>query len=68
MQSSDIKKAISNMGGATRAGNVLQVSTNTVHKWIRNGVIPNIVKAKRVAEESGFDLWSLRPRYIQEVK
>lgn len=63
MKSTEIKKAIFNMGGATRAGITLQVSTNTVHQWIRKGVIPNLDKAEKVAEASGFDLALLRPRF-----
>jgi hypothetical protein len=58
-----IKQAIHNMGGATRAGILLQVSTNTIHKWVRNGVIPRLDKAVQVSDASGFDLALLRPRF-----
>jgi hypothetical protein len=59
----EIKKAIFNMGGPKIAGANLQVSTSTISKWIRNGIIPNLVIARRVADESGFDVASLRPRF-----
>jgi len=60
-----IKRAIHNMGGPTRAGIQLQVSTNTVHKWVRKGVIPKLEIAEQVAAASGFDLALLRPRFEQ---
>lgn len=62
-----VKKAIFNMGGPKIAGQSLQVSTSTIGKWIRSGVIPNLEKAKRVAEASGFDLYLLRPRFEQKA-
>lgn len=67
MNCEEVRKAIFNMGGATRAGIVLEVSTNTVHSWVRKGVIPNLDKARKVAEASGFDLRVLRPMYVQEA-
>jgi hypothetical protein len=63
MRSEIIKKAVFNMGGTKMASQELQVSPSTVGKWIRNGVIPNLGKAKKVAEASGFDLTQLRPAY-----
>ncbi|MGZ3239367.1 MAG: hypothetical protein ACXWJK_03125 [Burkholderiaceae bacterium] len=65
MNQSDIKKAIYNMGGLKIASGELAVSTSAISKWIRNGVIPNLQKAKLVAEKSGFDLNTLRPPYEQ---
>lgn len=61
-----IKKAVYNLGGATKAANKLLVSTNTVHKWVRNGVIPNLDLAMQVAQLSGFEVGLLRPRYKQQ--
>lgn len=62
-----VKKAIFNMGGVKLAGQFLQVSTSTIGKWTRNGVIPNLEKARLVAQQSGFALASLRPRFEQKV-
>lgn len=56
-----VKKAIYNMGGATLAGHKLLVSTNTVHKWVKKGLIPRLDKAEIVARESGFAVTLLRP-------
>jgi hypothetical protein len=67
MNGDEIKRAIFNLGGPTIASNDLQVSTSTIWKWIRNGVIPNLDKARKVAEASGFNLSSLRPRYEQKT-
>lgn len=62
-----VKKAIYNLGGPKLAGKLLDVSTSTIGKWIRSGVIPNLEKAKLVAQESGFSLTSLRPRFEQQA-
>lgn len=61
MRQNDVKSAIYNMGGPTKAGNTLLVSTNTVHNWIRREKIPRLEMAQRVAKASGFDLDRLRP-------
>lgn len=66
-KSEEIRKAIFNMGGPKLAAENLQVSTSTISKWIRNGVIPNLNQAEKVAEASGFNLSSLRPRYEQKA-
>jgi hypothetical protein len=58
-----VKKAIFNMGGIKMASNALQVSVSAVGKWTRNGIIPNLDQARKVAEASGFDVTSLRPRF-----
>lgn len=63
----EIKKAIFNMGGPTIAGRRLEVSTSTIAKWIRQGQIPNLDKAEKVAEASGFSITSLRPRFEQKA-
>jgi transcriptional regulator with XRE-family HTH domain len=60
-----VKKAIFNIGGVKLAGKFLGVSASTIGKWSRNGVIPNLEKAKLVAQESGLSLASLRPRFEQ---
>jgi hypothetical protein len=56
-----IRRAIYNMGGPKAVSRILQTSTSTISKWIRNGAIPNIDKARMVAEGSGYDLHTLRP-------
>ena len=60
---SEIFKAIFNMGGPKIAARELNVSASAVFKWIRNGSIPNLDIANRVAELSGFSVDVLRPRY-----
>jgi DNA invertase Pin-like site-specific DNA recombinase len=60
-----IKRAIFNMGGTKLAAQSLQISPSTIGKWLRNGVIPNLEKARVVAEESGFEVSILRPPYKQ---
>lgn len=62
-----VKQAIYNMGGATLAGMKLHVGANTVHKWIKKGVIPRLDMAEIVARESGFAVTLLRPRYEQQA-
>ena len=65
MDRNTIKKAIFNMGGPKIAGRELRVSTSTLGKWARNGVIPNLEKAQQVAKASGFELSLLRPVFKQ---
>ena len=59
----EVFKAIFNIGGPTIAARELNVSTSTVFKWVRNGVIPNLDIANKVAELSGFSVEVLRPKY-----
>ena len=61
----EVKKAIFNMGGRAIASKHLRVSVSTVGKWIRNGVIPNLIKAREVSKASGFGVETLRPQYKQ---
>lgn len=63
MEANQVKRAIYQMGGATLAGNKLHVSTNTVHKWVRAGVVPRLDKAEQVSLASGIDVAMLRPRF-----
>lgn len=62
-----IKQAIFNMGGPKIAATELKVTPGAISKWVRNGVIPNLRRAERVANASGFSLASLRPRYEQKA-
>jgi len=59
----EIQKAVFNMGGTKIAARELNVSTSCINKWMRNGVIPNLDIANKVAELSGFPVKALRPRY-----
>ena len=61
----EVKRAIFNMGGPKIAAAKLRVSTSTISKWIRNGIIPNLTMATLVAEASGFAVGALRPRFEQ---
>lgn len=65
MEKNSVKKAIHNMGGPTIVARQLRISTSTVSKWMRNGVIPNFDKAQHVAKASGFEATLLRPRFEQ---
>lgn len=62
-----IKQAIHNLGGLQIAADHLGMSRSAVSRWIRNGEIPNLHIAKRVADESGFNLASLRPIFKQKI-
>lgn len=64
----DVKNAIYNLGGPKIAAVKLRVSTSTISKWCRNGVIPNLDIATKVAEASGFAVDSLRPRFEQTAQ
>jgi hypothetical protein len=63
----EVKKAIFNMGGPKIAAAKLWVSTSTISKWCRNGVIPNLDMATRVSTASGFAVDSLRPRFKESA-
>lgn len=65
MDSNAVRRAIFNMSGPKLAGITLQVSTSAIGKWSRNSLIPNLEKAKRVADASGIELSLLRPRFEQ---
>lgn len=60
-----VRRAVFNMGGTKVASRELEVSPSTIGKWIRNGVIPSLDQAKKVAEASGFNVTLLRPRFEQ---
>lgn len=55
-----VKKAVAKAGGPTFTSNHLNVSNGCVHKWIKAGRVPNIVKARQLAELSGVTLDKLR--------
>lgn len=66
-ENQDVKKAIYNIGGPKIAAANLRVSTSVISKWCRNGVIPNLDMATRVAVASGFAVDSLRPRFKESA-
>ncbi|MFP3705193.1 carph-isopro domain-containing protein [Paraburkholderia tropica] len=56
-----IRIAIYEMGGATMAAEELGVSTSAVYKWIRQGSVPNLKTARRIAEATRIRVSELRP-------
>lgn len=56
-----VKQAIHNIGGPTKASNLLGVSNATIHSWLNNGRVPNINLAKSLATLSGMKVEDLRP-------
>jgi transcriptional regulator with XRE-family HTH domain len=66
-ENQEVRKAIYNLGGAKIAAGKLRVSTSTISKWCRNGVIPNLDMATRVSAASGFAVDSLRPRFKESA-
>ena len=56
-----VKQAIHNIGGPTKASNLLGVSNATIHSWLNNGRVPNIDLAKKLATISGMKVEELRP-------
>lgn len=62
MQNPVIKQAIINMGGVTKTANKLLVSSSVIYKWAREGRIPDIDLAEKVAAASGYPVQMLRPR------
>lgn len=55
-----VKKAVAKVGGPTYTSNQLGVSNGCVHKWVAAGRVPNIEKARKLADLSGIDLQKLR--------
>ena len=65
MQNQIIKQAVQKLGGVTKVANKLLVSSSAVYKWTRNGCIPDIDLAVKVAEASGYPVEQLRPQQKQ---
>lgn len=61
IQENFVEKAVAKVGGPTMTSNHLGVSNGAVHKWINAQRVPNIDKAKKLAELSKVDLEKLRP-------
>lgn len=55
-----VRIAVDRVGGATKACHLLLVSNATVHAWIKHSRVPDIDKAKRLAELSGLEVTQLR--------
>ena len=55
-----VKKAVNLVGGPTFTSNQLSVSNSCVHKWVKAGRVPNIVKARQLATLSGVSVEKLR--------
>lgn len=55
-----VKKAVTLVGGPTFTSNHLGVSNGCVHKWVKAGRVPNIVKAKQLSLLSGISVEKLR--------
>lgn len=58
--SNRVKRAVGLVGGPTKVAHKLGVSNATVHTWIKQQRVPNIDKAKMLAEASGIELQRLR--------
>lgn len=61
LQENHVQKAVDKIGGPTVASNQLGVSNGAIHKWINAQRIPNIDKAKKLAELSAVQVEMLRP-------
>lgn len=62
-----VKNAVTNIGGPTRAANLTNVSTNTIHKWIAKKSIPRLEKAEIISKLSGYNLKLLWTKFIPET-
>lgn len=61
IQQNYVQKAVDKVGGPTMVSNHLAVSNGAVHKWINTQRIPNLDKAKKLAELSKVAVEKLRP-------
>lgn len=61
MFNNNVKTAVNKLGGPTKASNLLGVSNGAIHAWIKNYRVPDISKAKRLAELSGMKVEEVRP-------
>lgn len=60
IQSNYVSQAVKKAGGPTAVSNDIGVSNATVHSWVQKRRVPNIVKAKQLAQLSGVALDKLR--------
>lgn len=61
IQGNYVKKAVDKVGGVTKVSNLLLVSNGAVHKWLKAERVPNIDKARQLAELSGIAVEKVRP-------
>lgn len=61
IQENYVKKAVNKAGGPTIVSNLLSISNGAVHKWINARRVPNLDKAKQLAQLSGIKLEKVRP-------
>lgn len=61
--SNEVHKAVHLLGGPTKVSHRYRVSDQTVHKWIRNGCVPQLSIAVEMSEAAGVDVDSIRPGY-----
>lgn len=61
IQENYVQRAVAKAGGPTMVSNLLSVSNGAIHKWINSQRIPNLDKAKKLAELSKVALEKLRP-------
>ena len=57
----NVKIAVAKLGGPTKASNLLGVSNGAVHAWTRNGTVPNIDQARKLAQLAGMKVEEVRP-------
>jgi ribosome-binding protein aMBF1 (putative translation factor) len=55
-----VRIAIDRLGGPTYAAHAMAVSNTTIHSWIKNCRVPDITRARKLAELSGIRLQELR--------
>ena len=56
-----VRQAVQAAGGPTKTSNALGVSNAAVHAWIRNRIVPDLDKAKKLAELANVPVERIRP-------
>lgn len=59
-QENHVRSAVAKVGGPTFTSNSLGVSNGCIHKWVKAGRVPNILKARQLSELSGVSVEKLR--------
>ena len=60
IQENYVQKAVNKAGGPTMVSNILGISNGAIHKWINAQRVPNLDKARKLAELSKVTLEKLR--------
>lgn len=55
-----VRLAVDRLGGPTKAAHACNVSNATVHNWLNSQHVPNIDKAKLLAQLASVDVNDLR--------